>query len=135
MTFSRSSIDNVTVPVNCLLEDGSPLWSFAFCGLTMGQILGCLTQQHDWRLLVLACTVCCLAGIASIHVFRRAHSGPRVQVFWLATAGLVAASGIWATHFIAMLAYRPGVDVAYGIPLTILSLLATAGITTAAFWV
>src|SRR5262249_48889006 len=38
-------------------------------------------------------------------------------------------SGIWATHFIAMLAYEPGIEIAYNIGLTSLSLLAAATVT------
>ena len=41
--------------------------------------------------------------------------------------------GIWATHFIAMLAYEPGVPVAYGVSLTALSLLAAMVITAIGF--
>jgi NO-binding membrane sensor protein with MHYT domain len=91
----------------------------------MYKLLGCIAQQHDWRLLVLAGFVCCLSGIAAIHLFRRAHSTISIQVFWLVAAGLVTGTGIWATHFIAMLAYQPGVEMAYDILLTVYSLLAT----------
>ncbi len=101
----------------------------------MYKVLGCITQQHDWRLLALAGFVCCLSGIAAIHLFRRARSTRSIQVFWLAAAGLVTGAGIWATHFIAMLAYQPGVEIAYDILLTVYSLLATISITTFGFWV
>jgi diguanylate cyclase (GGDEF)-like protein len=49
---------------------------------------------------------------------------------WIAIAGAAAGCGIWATHFIAMLAYDPGVAVAYDIGLTALSLVAAAIITS-----
>ena len=45
---------------------------------------------------------------------------------WIAGAGVVAGCGIWGTHFVAMLAYRPGVAVAYDPTLTILSILIAA---------
>jgi len=41
----------------------------------------------------------------------------------------VTGAGIWATHFIAMLAYDPGVGIAYNVALTALSLLAAAAVT------
>jgi diguanylate cyclase (GGDEF)-like protein/PAS domain S-box-containing protein len=101
----------------------------------MDKILACISLAHDQRLVALAFVICCLTGIAAISLFRRSRSDGRIQMPWLATAGVVTGSGIWATHFIAMLAYRPGVEIAYDIPLTTLSLVATAGITTAGFWV
>ena len=101
----------------------------------MYQVFSCLSQQHDWRFVALAGLVCCLSGLAAIHLFRRARSGGHIQALWLATAGLATGCGIWATHFIAMLAYRPGVDVAFDIPLTIYSLAAAIGFSTVGFYV
>ena len=45
------------------------------------------------------------------------------------TAGAASGCGIWATHFIAMLAYDPGLGVNYNVTLTVLSLLLAAGLT------
>jgi diguanylate cyclase (GGDEF)-like protein/PAS domain S-box-containing protein len=104
-------------------------------GSTMDKVFTCISLEHDKRLLTLAVAICCLSGIAAISLFRRARSNGRVQMQWLATAGIVTGSGIWATHFIAMLAYRPGIEISYDISLTTLSLLATAAITTAGFWI
>ncbi|XIA65654.1 MHYT domain-containing protein [Bradyrhizobium sp. TZ2] len=50
-------------------------------------------------------------------------------MIWIAIAGAAIGYGIWATHFVAMLAYEPGVSTGYGIVLTALS-LATAMILT-----
>ena len=43
-------------------------------------------------------------------------------MLWLGTAGTASGFGIWATHFIAMLAYDPGVVTGYGMHLTLVSL-------------
>jgi len=43
---------------------------------------------------------------------------------WLAVSAISTGFGIWATHFIAMLAFTPGIPSGYNIVLTILSLLA-----------
>jgi len=50
-------------------------------------------------------------------------------LIWIAIAGAAIGYGIWATHFVAMLAYEPGVSTGYGIVLTALS-LATAMLLT-----
>jgi len=101
----------------------------------MFQAFTCMSQQHDWRFVALAGFVCCLSGVAAIRLLRRARSSAGIQPRWLATAGLSTGCGIWATHFIGMLAYRPGMDVAFDIPLTMLSLVAAIGVSTIGFYV
>jgi NO-binding membrane sensor protein with MHYT domain len=98
----------------------------------MFRILTCLTTQHDWRLVVVAGIVCFLSSLTAITLFNRARSTRAYsRAIWIAAAGAAAGCGIWATHFLAMLAYDPGVPIAYDISLTILSLLAAATITAA----
>jgi diguanylate cyclase (GGDEF)-like protein/PAS domain S-box-containing protein len=48
---------------------------------------------------------------------------------WLAVATMSTGFGIWATHFIAMLAFSPGVATAYNVELTFLSLIVAIAIT------
>jgi len=94
------------------------------------RILDCLTTQHDWRLVAVAGVVCFLASLTAITLFHRARSTKgRARTIWLAAAGAATGCGIWATHFLAMLAYQPGMPVAYDIDLTIVSLLAAGAIT------
>jgi diguanylate cyclase (GGDEF)-like protein len=89
----------------------------------MFRVLTCLGGEHDLRLVVLAGGVCFLASIVAINLFRRATAtAGGARLVWLALAGAAAGCGIWATHFIAMLAYEPGVAIAYDMTLTGLSL-------------
>jgi NO-binding membrane sensor protein with MHYT domain len=98
----------------------------------MFRVFACLTEQHDWRLVLLAGVVCFLTSLVAISLFRRANvARARLRAAWIAMAGAAAGSGIWATHFIAMLAYEPGIPVRYNVSLTALSLLASIGITGA----
>ncbi|MGH6767709.1 MAG: MHYT domain-containing protein [Xanthobacteraceae bacterium] len=96
----------------------------------MYRILNCLATEHDWRLVIVAGVICLLASLVAINLYRgaRATTG-RGRMIRLATAGCATGFGIWATHFIAMLAYDPGVGVAYNIGLTTLSLAAAAAVT------
>jgi len=97
----------------------------------MFRVLTCLTTQHDWRLVIVAGVVCFLSSLTAIMLFNRARATTgRVRVIWITAAGTATGCGIWATHFLAMLAYQPGVPVAYNITLTTLSLLTAAAITT-----
>src|ERR1700754_1391800 len=96
----------------------------------MYQVLYCLTDQHDWRLVALGGAVCLLASAAAISLFQRARAargGARVS--WIALDAVVAGGGIWATHFIAMQAYGPGAGGAYNIPVTALSLIFAIAVT------
>ena len=100
----------------------------------MFRVFNCLTVEHDWRLVLLAVLICFLTSLAAINLFHRARAATgRVQLAWLATAGITTGCGIWATHFIAMLAYEPGIPVAYNVGLTALSLLAAAAVTSIGF--
>jgi diguanylate cyclase (GGDEF)-like protein/PAS domain S-box-containing protein len=97
----------------------------------MFRVFNCLTVEHDWRLIVLAGIVCLLASLVAVSLFHRARiARGRVRVAWLALAGAATGCGIWATHFIAMLAYEPSVAVAYDINLTLLSLVMALAVTT-----
>ena len=96
----------------------------------MYQVLFCLTDEHDWRLVALGGAVCLLASAAAISLFQRARAphGPG-RLSWIALDAAVSGCGIWATHFIAMLAYGPGGAGAYNIPVTILSLILAISVT------
>jgi len=52
---------------------------------------------------------------------------------WICVAGIATGFGIWATHFIAMLAYSPNIQSAYNIFLTVVSLLAAILLTIIGF--
>jgi diguanylate cyclase (GGDEF)-like protein/PAS domain S-box-containing protein len=95
----------------------------------MFRVLTCLAYEHDWRLVVLAGAVCLLSSIVVVSLFHRAlATANRTRTIWLALAATVGGCGIWATHFIAMLAYDPGVVVGYNVALTGLSLMLAAAI-------
>jgi diguanylate cyclase (GGDEF)-like protein len=98
----------------------------------MFQIYNCLTEDHDWRLVALAVAVCLLASAVAISLFHRAQAtSGRARLIWLSADAAAAGCGIWATHFIAMLAYVPAIGVGYNLLLTVLSLLIAVLITGA----
>jgi len=96
----------------------------------MYRVFACVTTEHDWRLLVLAVAICLLSsGVAVCILYRALATTGRARRAWLGLEAVAAGFGIWATHFIAMLAYDPGVPVAFDLGLTLLSLLLSIGIT------
>ena len=96
----------------------------------MLKIYTCIATAHDLKLVVLAAIVCSLSSFAAIRLLRhaRAAQGPMRRA-WLAVSAVAIGFGIWATHFIAMLAFTPGIPSRYNIGLTFLSLIAAILLT------
>ncbi|OPZ00889.1 diguanylate cyclase [Bradyrhizobium sacchari] len=102
----------------------------------MFRVFNCLSAEHDWRLVMLAGLVCFAASIVAVSIFHRAvASRGWTRSLWIAIAGAAIGYGIWATHFVAMLAYEPGVPTGYGLVLTALSLAAAMILTSGGFGV
>jgi diguanylate cyclase (GGDEF)-like protein/PAS domain S-box-containing protein len=84
----------------------------------------CITTAHDLRLVGLAAFVCGLASFAAINLLGHAgRSQGHMRRVWLVVSAISTGFGIWATHFIAMLAFTPGIPSAYNVVLTVLSLV------------
>lgn len=106
----------------------------------MLRIITCLDSQHDWRLVLLAAGVCLLTSLAALNMYQRANADDKdsSRLFWALTAGLVSGCGVWATHFIGMLAYTPGIPVSFDFMMTVASLsiaivMMSAGFVTATY--
>jgi diguanylate cyclase (GGDEF)-like protein/PAS domain S-box-containing protein len=98
----------------------------------MLKVYNCIATAHDLRLVVLAAFVCVLASITAIKLLRYARiSTGHMRGIWLAVSAISTGFGIWATHFVAMLAFTPGIPSGYNIVLTILSLVAAILLTGA----
>ena len=99
----------------------------------MLRVYACVTGEHDIRLVLVAGTICLLAAFTAFSIFEQARRAERRRLAWTALAGFVAGTGIWATHFVAMLAYRPHLPIGYDLSLTLLS-IAAAILITGAGW-
>jgi diguanylate cyclase (GGDEF)-like protein/PAS domain S-box-containing protein len=98
----------------------------------MLRVYNCLANEHDWRLVAVAIAVCFLASLTAVNLFRHARSTvAHWRIAWILTAGATTGCGIWATHFIAMLAYHPGIPTGYAIGMTVVSLFAAMAVTSA----
>ena len=96
----------------------------------MLKILYCLRDQHDWKLVLLGAAVCLISCVVTVLTINRAHdTGGGTRLRWEITSGAATGFGIWATHFIAMLAFNPGVPMAFDPRLTLLSLVCAVLIT------
>ncbi|MBV6822571.1 bifunctional diguanylate cyclase/phosphodiesterase [Pseudomonas sp. PD9R] len=88
-----------------------------------GQVL--LNCIHDPFLVLLAYLVACAGSFATLDMAERvAHAeNPSSQRLWRWVGAGCLAGGIWAMHFIGMLAFQVPVDVHFQLPITLLSLL------------
>lgn len=84
----------------------------------------CIVEQHDYRIVAIAALVCVFACFTAVNLFSQARdTDDRRRTKWLLAAAIVFGAGIWATHFVAELAFRPGMPLAYDIGLTAASLI------------
>jgi diguanylate cyclase (GGDEF)-like protein/PAS domain S-box-containing protein len=98
----------------------------------MFQLFTCLTVEHDWRLVGLAVVICLSASLVTIGLLHRAQAASGVErLSWLGLDAAAAGYGIWATHFIAVLAYDHTIGAGYHLTLTLLSLLVAILLTGA----
>ena len=98
----------------------SVLWSIPLC----------MRDQHDQRLMLIAAVVCAIGVYASFALaIHAARSTDKTRKFWELVSVVASGCTAWATHFIVLLAFKPGMVAAFDPVLTATSLLcATAGI-------
>lgn len=90
----------------------------------MLRVLYCVTQDHDYRLVLLAALVCGLGSHAAISLLGHVREARgRARLGWLVVTAVAIGVAIWTTHFIAMLAYSPGGTKGYDLLPTVGSLL------------
>jgi diguanylate cyclase (GGDEF)-like protein len=81
-------------------------------------------KAHQPGLILLAATICMVSSYACIGLLRHARRATgRMRNVWTGVAALAVGFGIWATHFVAVLAFRPGFTLSYDLWITGLSLL------------
>ena len=97
----------------------------------MFKVLECVALQHDRSTVGLAAAIC-LVGMLAFFLLR-ARAGECDQhrrAIWLLVAAATGGLSVWATHFVAMLAYQGAVPIDFDAPLTVLSAL----IAVVGFW-
>ncbi|WP_460450723.1 MHYT domain-containing protein [Alsobacter sp. SYSU BS001988] len=90
---------------------------------------------HDSSLVLLSIAIAIFASYTALDLAARMRSASGASRWgWLLAAAVTMGGGIWSMHFVAMLAFSvSGLEVAYSLPLTLLSLLLPIGVTAASF--
>ncbi|HBT43803.1 MAG TPA: hypothetical protein DEB21_17955, partial [Rhodospirillaceae bacterium] len=82
-----------------------------------------LPSEYNPALVILSFFVATLAGFAFVHLLHRIaeHEHTRSRYPWMAGGALIMGLGIWAMHFIGMLAYELPIPVNYDPLITLVS--------------
>ena len=90
----------------------------------MFSVIACIRNDHDIRLIFVAATICLIGSFATMLLLSRTQECQSQQrSYWVSAAAFASGISIWATHFIAMLAYDGGLPISYGLSLTVLSVV------------
>ena len=93
-----------------------------------------LVGHYNIPLVTLSIAISIITSSASLSVAGRiAPATGWLRLAWVATAGITMGGGIWAMHFIAMLAFNLPVTIGYDVPMTLTSLGLAMLVTSAAF--
>jgi len=94
----------------------------------------CLTQEHDLQLVALAAVLCMFGASTAMSLVQRARAAEEIaRQAWLATGAIATGGSIWATHFVAMLAYAPGVPMGFDLGITGLSIVVAIAVSWMGF--
>jgi diguanylate cyclase (GGDEF)-like protein/PAS domain S-box-containing protein len=99
------------------------------------RVYTCIVHEHDLRLVLVAGLICLLAAFTAFATFERARQAVRRRGLWVGLAAFVSGTGIWSTHFVAMLAFKPDMPIGYDLELTLLSVSAAIVIAGAGWTV
>lgn len=95
-----------------------------------------LTGSYDYRLVGLSVLLAVLASWAALDLGGRVTAARgRTRLFWLAGGSFSMGMGIWAMHYVGMLAYSLPMPVLYDWPTVLLSLLAAVAASFVALFI
>ncbi len=87
-------------------------------------VFNCIVGKHNLALVFVAVLVCLFGSAVALRLLRRAVPAAGAQrLGWRFLAAVAGGGGVWATHFVAMLAYEPPAPTSIDPALTILSLV------------
>ncbi|MGI4766071.1 MAG: EAL domain-containing protein, partial [Janthinobacterium lividum] len=90
----------------------------------MLRVLGCIAHEHDLRLVAVSALICILGCCTTTTLLARAGQDGRGHPRrWLACAAAIFGCSVWSLHFVAMLAFMPGGEMAYDDGLTAVSVI------------
>jgi PAS domain S-box-containing protein len=100
----------------------------------MVRVLSCVVEQHNLWLVAVSGVICVLCWAGALLVMDRVRGAANNgRAGWLVLAAFAAGGGTWATHFVGILAYEPGVPTSFDFGIALLSAAIGVGGALAAF--
>jgi signal transduction histidine kinase/CheY-like chemotaxis protein len=94
-----------------------------------------LNGHYETPLVLISILVAIAASYAALSLAGRvSESRGRAVVVWVFGGAIAMGSGIWAMHFVGMLAFRLPIPIAFDLPLTLASLLLPIAASCLALW-
>jgi len=95
-----------------------------------------MVVKYDFLLVIFSIVIAIFASYTTLELTGRMtpKNGENIRLGWLIGGSLTMGTGIWAMHFIAMLAYHLPVSIAYNFPIVILSWVAAVIASGIAFY-
>ncbi|MCW2389223.1 PAS domain S-box-containing protein [Sphingobium sp. B11D3B] len=98
----------------------------------MFQVIECIWTEHDHLVIGVAAGIWIIGSLAFFLALERAQECQQQRrAVWLLIEAIAGGLGVWATHFVAMLAYRGRLPIGYASAPTIIS----AAIAVAGCWI
>lgn len=101
----------------------------------MDRIINCIFVEHDLSLVGLAALICLLCCHTTFRLIDRARRSEKASRLWVPLTALSLGGGVWATHFVAMLAYNTTIPFTFDVPLTVLSAVIAIIVGGIGIWV
>lgn len=94
-----------------------------------------LTGFYETPLVLVSILVAIVASYSALSLAGRVtEAAGRSRFAWILGGAIAMGSGIWAMHFIGMLAFRLPIPIAFDIPITLVSLVLAIGASGLALW-
>jgi signal transduction histidine kinase/CheY-like chemotaxis protein len=95
-----------------------------------------LSGYYDRPLVLISILVAMLAAYSALSLAGRVSEarGQRAKLAWTVGGAIAMGSGIWAMHFIGMLAFRLPIPLGFDVPITFMSLLLPIAASGLALW-
>lgn len=90
------------------------------------------TEYHLW-MVILSILIGIFTSYVALHLINRNMKSKKSDMFWLVAASLVMGGGVWAVHFIGMLAVHINVTVTYNTWIVLASLFLIVMLSLLAF--
>jgi NO-binding membrane sensor protein with MHYT domain len=94
-----------------------------------------LQGRYELPLVVISILVAVLASYTALALAERVRQARgRGALPWIFGGGFAMGTGIWAMHFVGMLAFRLPIPLGYDLQLTVMSWLLPVAVSSAALW-